>query len=172
MSNKTKTDTTTSEQKNKLDPRMDALLYGDGTAGNTGFLNRATELSKQPAINDRMRQGLDAQYNYLQSPQYQAIFNQLLGGGQNLMGRGVAGNPFTRSGAGAGGGGGMMQGFGAPQGGGYQPNYTPSQPSQQAQPQPQQAMPQQVQAPQQQGQLTPEELAFMQRMYQVNTNSA
>ena len=174
MSNKTKTDTTTQESKNKLDPRMEALLYGDGQ--NTGLLSRANTLSQQPAINSRMREGMDAQYNYLKSPMYQSIFNQILGSGQNLMGRGVAGNPFTQSGVGSrqgSGGGSPMQGFSAPQGGGYQPNYAPSAP-QQAMPQqsaPQALAPQdqtQSQAPQ----MTPEMLAYFQRMYQSNNNSA
>jgi hypothetical protein len=175
MSNKTKTETTTQEQKNKLDPRMDALLYGGN--GTQGLTQRATDLANQPAINSRMREGMDTQYNYLKSPLYQAIFNQMLGSGQNLMGRGVAGNPFTQSGAGlrqGGGGGSPMQGFAAPQGGmGYQQNYTPSPPQQAA---PQQIAPQPL-APQDQTQsqapqLTPEMLAYFQRMYQTNTNSA
>ena len=85
MSNKSKT--TTSEQQNKLDPRMDAAIYGS-------LLPRAQELLGQPAINDRMRQGMDAQYNYLNSPLYSSIFNSMLGQGMGMMGQGVAGNPF------------------------------------------------------------------------------
>lgn len=86
MSNKTKT--TTSEAQNKLDPRMDAAIYGN-------LMPRAGELLNQPAINSRMREGMDRSYDYFNSPTYSAIFNQLLGQGSGLLGRGVAGNPFS-----------------------------------------------------------------------------
>lgn len=86
MSNKTKT--TTSEAQNKLDPRMDAAIYGN-------LLPKMSELLNQPAINSRMREGMDMGYDYLQSPTYSAIFNQLLGQGSGLLGRGVAGNPYS-----------------------------------------------------------------------------
>lgn len=87
MSNKTKT--TTSEQQNKLDPRMDAAIYGT-------LLPKAGELLNKPAINSRMREGMDRSYDYFNSDTYNAIFNQLLGQGSGLLGRGVAGNPFSR----------------------------------------------------------------------------
>jgi hypothetical protein len=86
MSNKTKT--TTSEAQNKLDPRMDAAIYN-------ALLPRMNELLQQPAINSRMREGLDKSYDYYNSPTYSAIFNQLLGQGSGLLGRGVAGNPYS-----------------------------------------------------------------------------
>lgn len=112
MSNKTKT--TTTEQRNKLDPRMDAAIYGS-------LLPKATELLNQPAINDRMRQGLDAQYNYLNSPLYSALFNSLLGQGGSLLSRGVAGNPYTQQR--------QSSQYNPLQGLSFQPNYT-QQPAQ------------------------------------------
>lgn len=156
MSNKTKTTESTNTQTNKLDPRMDALLYGDN-----GLMGMASELVKKPAINDRMRQGMDSQANYLQSPLYQAIFNQILGQGSSLMGRGVAGNPYASRGS-MGFGGGMGMGGQSPFGGGYTPNYAPQQ-GQQAQQMSAPAM----QAPpqqEQQSQLTPEQLRYIQLM--------
>jgi hypothetical protein len=110
MSNKTKTETT--KQENKLDPRMDAALYGS-------LLPRAQELLGQPAINSRMRQGMDAQYNYLNSPLYSSIFNSMLGQGMNMMNQGVAGNPYTMARSNHVRKGVMPQMF--------QPNYAPQQ---------------------------------------------
>lgn len=116
MSNKSKTETT--KQENKLDPRMDAAIYGS-------LLPRAQELLGQPAINSRMRQGLDSQYNYLNSPLYSSIFNSMLGQGMNMMNQGVAGNPFTQ--------GGMRRGGIMPQVMQFRPNYaSQTQPQQTA----------------------------------------
>lgn len=138
---------------------MDALLYGDN-----GLMGKASELFKQPAINSRMRQGLDAQANYLQSPLYQAIFNQLLGQGSNLAGRGVAPNPYASRGSGMGFSGGNQGMFG----GGYTPNYT--QAPQGAAQQGMTTITPQTPSPsmQTQSQLSPEELAYMQHLYAVN----
>ena len=87
MSNKTKTDTTT--QQNKLDPRMESAIYDT-------LLPRAQGLLGQSPINARMREGMDTQYNYLTSPLYSSIFNTILGQGMGMMGQGVAGNPYTQ----------------------------------------------------------------------------
>jgi hypothetical protein len=97
MSDKTKKVPQT-EAQNKLDPRMDAAIFNN-------LLPRAGELLNQPAINSRMREGMDMSYDYLKSPIYNAIFNQLLGQGSGLLGRGVAGNPYMRSTGGTMGGG-------------------------------------------------------------------
>lgn len=93
MSSKQKTETTS--QKNSLDPRMEALLYGGN--GQTGITQYAQALMGQNPLNQRQQQGIDAQANYLQSPLYSNIFNAMLNQGSQLMGRGVAGNPFTSS---------------------------------------------------------------------------
>ncbi len=89
--------TTTSERK--LDPRMDRYVYG--ADGNSGLLGSAFDLTQQQlktgGLNDLQRQGLDMQRQYLMSPQYQQGFSGMMGLGQQLMGGGVAGNPFNRS---------------------------------------------------------------------------
>jgi hypothetical protein len=110
MSNKSKTETT--KQENKLDPRMDAAIYGS-------LLPRAQTLLGQDPINARMRQGMDASYNYLNSPLYSSIFNSLLGQGMNIMNQGVAGNPYTMARSNNVRKGVMPQMF--------QPNYAPQQ---------------------------------------------
>lgn len=112
MSNKSKTETT--KQENKLDPRMDAALYGS-------LLPRAQELLGQPAINSRMRQGMDASYNYLNSPLYSSIFNSLLGQGMGIMNQGVAGNPYTMARSNH-----VRKGI-MPQSMQFSPNYAPQQ---------------------------------------------
>lgn len=102
----TKTGTTQSTQKQELDPRMQELLYGQN-----GLFNRAQAVSNQPAINDRMRQGLDTQYAFLTSPGYTQDYQGMRSIGNSLMNRGVAGNPFNRGGnLGFGGGWGQRQG--------------------------------------------------------------
>ena len=113
MSSKTHKNPT--EQKNELDPRIASYLFGGGPDGNKGMLQTGYDLSQQPALNPRMQQGLDSQYNYLNSSMYSNIFNQMAGQGSNLMSRGVAGNPFMQS-------GGMRP---PSMFGGYKPDYTP-----------------------------------------------
>ena len=125
--------------KQEVDPRMAALLYGaPGDAGKGGLYGMATKLALEnpSGINSRMRQGLDQQYNYLSSPQYTQMMQAMMGQGQNLMGRGVAGNPFNQGGSQ--GGGSFSGGFGGRQGGmggmGFAPSYLPKlQQSSQAQ---------------------------------------
>lgn len=109
---------------------MEALLYGDN-----GLTGKASALANQPAINPRMRQGLDAMANYYQSPLYQSIFNQILGQGQSLMGQGVAPNPYQQTGLRR-----NPMGRSGSMGFGYQPNYTQQPQTQQTA----QALPQQM----------------------------
>ena len=164
MSNKTATATTTNSQQNKLDPRMDALLHGSD--GDPGILKRAYELSMRP-MNDNMRYGIDAGSAYLKSPQRAAMMNSLMGKGADLMSAPIAGNPFMNGGrmyqpsGSMGFGGGGMSGYAPPQ-------FTPSQQGQTAQmPRPQQStqQPQQQQPQQQQPQFTPEQLAWLEQMF-------
>lgn len=110
MGNKSKTETT--KQENKLDPRMEDAIFSQ-------LMPRAQSLLSQNPINSRMRQGMDSQYNYLNSPLYSSIFNSMLGQGMNMMNQGVAGNPFTQ--------GGMKRGGIMPQGMQFRPNYAPQQ---------------------------------------------
>lgn len=104
--------------KQEIDPRMAALLYG-----NDGLFTKATTLynSNPSGMNARMWEGMNKQYDYLNSPQYTQGYQRLLGVGGNLLSQGAAGNPFT-------GGGGVPRsgsmGFGS---------YAPPQFAQQAQ---------------------------------------
>lgn len=81
--------TSTNTSQNKLDPRMDSLLYGQNGQG--GLLNYANStLQSQMAnggLNDIQRQGLQMQ---LQAA------NDISGLGRGLLSAGVAGNPFMR----------------------------------------------------------------------------
>lgn len=99
-------------QKQEIDPRMQALLYGNGKS--PGLYGQAQALynANPSGMNDRMRQGLDTQYNYLTSPQYMQMMQQLMSTGGNLMGRGVAPNPYSKGGSmGFGGQQGQMQSY-------------------------------------------------------------
>lgn len=93
---------TTSEQK--LDPRMDRYVYG--ADGQSGLMGSAFDLAQQQlktgGLNDLQRQGMDMQRQYLMSPQYQQGFGNMASLGQQLMGGGVASNPFTKGGGPAG----------------------------------------------------------------------
>jgi len=141
----TKTGTTQSTQKQELDPRMQEMIYGSG-----GLFSRAKDVSNRPAINDRMRQGLDTQYNFLTSPGYSNDYQGLRSAGNSLMSRGVAGNPFSR---------GQNLGLGGGQGNAL--SFLAQLQQQQA---PKQETPP-ISQPQGQ-QLTPEMLAFLNNMMQ------
>ncbi len=82
---------------NKLDPQMQAYLYGSG-----GLLPAVNStLQSQLAnggLNALQRQGLTAQQNYLQSPEYAQQFAGLRNYGQGLLASGVAANPFATRG--------------------------------------------------------------------------
>jgi len=93
-SSKSGTQTT---QQQKMDPRMDAYVYGPD--GQSGLLGSAFGLAQKQletgGLNDMQRQGMDMQRQFLMSPQYQQGYGNMMGLGQNLMGGGIAGNPFT-----------------------------------------------------------------------------
>ena len=93
-SSKSGTQTT---QQQKMDPRMDAYVYGPD--GQSGLLGSAFGLAQKQletgGLNDMQRQGMDMQRQFLMSPQYQQGYGSMMGLGQNLMGAGIAGNPFT-----------------------------------------------------------------------------
>jgi hypothetical protein len=82
---------------NKLDPQMQAYLYGSG-----GLLPAVNStLQSQLAnggLNALQRQGLTTQQNYLQSPEYAQQFAGLRNYGQGLLASGVAANPFATRG--------------------------------------------------------------------------
>jgi hypothetical protein len=93
-SSKSGTQTT---QQEKMDPRMDRYVYGPD--GQSGLLGSAFGLAQKQletgGLNDMQRQGMDMQRQFLMSPQYQQGYGNMMGLGQNLMGAGIAGNPFT-----------------------------------------------------------------------------
>lgn len=82
---------------NKLDPQMQAYLYGSG--GLLPAVNNTlqTQLANG-GLNALQRQGLTAQQNYLQSPEYAQQFAGLRNYGQGLLASGVAANPFATRG--------------------------------------------------------------------------
>ena len=82
---------------NKLDPQMQAYLYGSG--GLLPAINNTlqTQLANG-GLNALQRQGLTAQQNYLQSPEYAQQFAGLRNYGQGLLASGVAANPFATRG--------------------------------------------------------------------------
>ena len=106
-------------ESNSIDPRIANILYG--SSGTGGLLGDAQSIysqqMQQGGLNDMQRQGLNMQAQYLQSPQFQNSYQSMMNQGMGLMGRGVAGNPFTQ-------GNGGSQASSMPSGG-YQ--YTPSQ---------------------------------------------
>lgn len=94
---------------------MRTLLYGDGNGG--GLLNDTDALRRQQmgqgGLNDMQRSGLEMQRQTLMSPQYTQGYDQMRNMGSQLMGAGVAGNPFANGGNGSipmGGGRGSMGG--------------------------------------------------------------
>lgn len=114
-------------QKQELDPRLQAMLYGAG--GDNGLLNDANDLRKQQmaegGLNPMQRTGLEMQRQTLMSPQYTQGFDQMRNMGAQLMGAGVAGNPFANGGNGYIGGG---LGFGSNTAPGARPMAAQSQP--------------------------------------------
>lgn len=91
-----------------MDPRMDRYVYGED--GKSGLLGGSFGLMNQQlasgGLNPMQQQGLNMQAQFLQSPQYQQGYGNMMNLGQSLLGAGVAGNPFTtgRSAIGAQGG--------------------------------------------------------------------
>jgi len=85
----------TSQQR--LDPRMEALLYG--ADGKGGYLGAATDwFNQNKGGNPLMLQGAQMMADYYKSPQYTEGYNTLRSTGLGLLGSGMAGNPFTQPG--------------------------------------------------------------------------
>ena len=103
-------------QKQELDPRMQGLLYGGN--GDNGLLNDVNDLRKkqllQGGLNPMQRSGMEMQRQTLMSPQFTQGFDQMRSMGSQLMGAGVAGNPFNNGMTLGGGGGGMGGGMPTP----------------------------------------------------------
>lgn len=91
-------------QTQTLDPRMANAVYGNLVPAATDWFK-----SNSSGLNPMMVQGLNQQYNVLQSPYTTYGYQQMMGNGSNLMAGPVAGNPFM-------GGGGLLgsQMYGSP----------------------------------------------------------
>lgn len=84
-----KTDTTSVDRK--LDPRLDAMLYGDG-----GYMSQLQQqFNATKGGNADMTAGADMLRNLYQSPQFTQGYQDMRSVGQGLLGQGVAGNPFS-----------------------------------------------------------------------------
>ena len=88
--------TQTSQQR--LDPRMEAMLYG--ADGKGGYLGAATEwFNQNKGGNPLMLQGAQMMADFYKSPQYTEGYNNLRNTGLGLLNTPMAGNPFTQGGA-------------------------------------------------------------------------
>jgi len=82
-----------SEQKS-IDPRIAQYLYGTGGLLG-GVHNLQAKQTGQGGLNPMQNAGLEMQRQTLMSPEYSRGFDQMRTLGGNLMGGGVAGNPFA-----------------------------------------------------------------------------
>ena len=78
-------------QQSKIDPRMEAMLYGSG--GLLGQAQSYFNANKNP--NADMVAGADMRRKFLTDPSYAQGYGQLKTQGLGLLGGGVAGNPYT-----------------------------------------------------------------------------
>lgn len=118
------TNQTTSNAKS-MDPRVESMYFGsNGSGGLLGDLNNWYSQNKS-GLNSDMQAGLDHMKSVYQSPLATQGYDRMANTGYDLMGRGVAQNPFTS---------GSMPNFGNLQAGAYQqPAAQPAQPAQPAQ---------------------------------------
>jgi hypothetical protein len=91
---------TTATTQQQIDPRMAQYLYGTGYGDKNSFLGAAQDWWKnnQSGMNANMTQGLDTLKNLYTSPGYTQGYTQMRDVGQGLLGRPIAGNPFTQGG--------------------------------------------------------------------------
>jgi len=115
------TNQTTSNAKS-MDPRVESMYFGQN--GLLGDLNNWYSQNKS-GLNSDMQAGLDHMRSVYQSPLATQGYERMANIGYDLMGRGVATNPFVS---------GQMPNFGNLQAGAYQqPAAQPAQPAQPAQ---------------------------------------
>jgi hypothetical protein len=109
----------------ELPPEIKKIVFG--ADGNGGLLGDAAALYRQQSANGGLNPmqlaGMEAQRQFLTSPQYLAGYDQMRGQGMDLMGRPVAGNPFTSGNTGGMGGYGSLTAQGA---GGQQAHPSPN----------------------------------------------
>lgn len=119
----------TQTTQQRLDPRMEAMLYG--ADGKGGYLGAATEwFNQNKGGNPLMLQGAQMMADFYRSPQYTEGYNSLRSAGLGLLNTPMAGNPFTQGGAQMPAMGGGMPSTAGPQ----MPQSKDSMPSMQASP--------------------------------------
>ncbi len=93
-----KDQTATTQQQ--IDPRMAQYLYGTGYGDKNSLLGAAQDWFKnnQSGMNANMQAGVDQMASLYSSPAYSAGYTQMRDVGQGLLGRTIAGNPFTQGG--------------------------------------------------------------------------
>lgn len=82
--------------QNRMDPRMDGYMYGDGGYIPTVHNVFQQQMAQQDGMNDYQRQGLAMQRAVYGNPQNMAGYQAIANAGQGLLGRGVAPNPYAR----------------------------------------------------------------------------
>lgn len=105
----------TTTQQSKMDPRMDAYIYGSGKGDPQSLLGAAWNqfLQNPSGINPTMQAGLDLQKSALMDPAYSQAYTNMRNIGNGLLGQGIAANPFASGAAQlpqmkAGGAGGLL----------------------------------------------------------------
>lgn len=79
----------------RLDPRMEAMLYG--ADGKGGYLGAATDwFNQNKGGNPLMLQGAQMMADFYKNPQYAEGYNALRSAGLGLLNTPMAGNPFMR----------------------------------------------------------------------------
>jgi hypothetical protein len=88
----------TQTTQQRLDPRMEAMLYG--ADGKGGYLGAAADwFNQNKGGNPLMLQGAQMMADFYRSPQYTEGYNSLRSTGLGLLNTPMAGNPFTQGGA-------------------------------------------------------------------------
>jgi hypothetical protein len=87
----------TATQERKMDPRMDAYVYGTGPGDTNSLLGAAQQWFNQnkSGTNADMTAGMGMLRDLYNSPQYRQGYEQMRGVGQGLLGTQAAQNPFT-----------------------------------------------------------------------------
>ena len=83
--------------QNRMDPRMDAFVYGTGQNDPNSLLGSARQWFDQnkTGMNADMTAGLGLLRNLYNSPEYSQGYNQMRQTGLGLLNTAPAGNPFT-----------------------------------------------------------------------------
>jgi hypothetical protein len=108
------TTTSQSTQKTMPDYLKPYLTGADGTGGLLGDVSKLyQQQSAAGGLNPLQKAGIEAQRQFLTSPQYTAGYDQMRQQGMDLLGRPIAGNPFTSGNTGGMGGYGSLSAQGA-----------------------------------------------------------